>query len=132
MAGLLLLLVVALSPATEAARCPAPRVTDLTARPAGENPYRVRLHVRAEAERGRIGGFLLRWGDGMHGGVSFLLKSGARRLSLPLSSHHYRKDGTYRIWLVAEAESPSCGRMKSEPATLRVRVPMTTSYPSSP
>jgi hypothetical protein len=113
-------------------RCPKPRVTDMTARPVSEDGYRVNLHVRIHAERGRIGSFLLRWGDGTHGGISVLLKSGGRQLSFVLSNHTYRKDGTYRIWLVAEAESPSCGRMKSEPATLHVRAPLTTSYPSSP
>jgi hypothetical protein len=112
--------------------CPAPRVSGLRVRRASENGYRVRLHVRAHAERGRIGSFLLRWGDGTNGGVALLMEGGARRLSFVLSTHHYRKAGTYRIWLVAEAESPSCGDMRSAPATLRVRVPLTTSYPSSP
>ena len=111
-------------PTKDEPRCPRPRVTKLTARPGSENGYRIGLHVRAEADRGLIGGFLLRWGDGSHGGVMLLVKAGGRRLSFPLGSHHYRKDGTYRISLVAEAESPSCGRMKSEPATLRVRIPL--------
>jgi hypothetical protein len=122
-------------PATQAQtppRCPKPQVTNLTARPASENGYRIKLHVRAHAERGRIGSFLLRWGDGTNGGVALLMKGGAGRLAFVLSTHHYRKDGTYRIWLVTEAESPSCGRVRSQPATLRVRVPLTTSYPSSP
>ena len=105
-------------------RCPKPRVTNLTVRAASEDGYRIRLHVSAEAERARLGGFFLRWGDRSHGGVAFLVKSGARRLSIPLASHRYRKGGTYRVRVTTEAESASCGRMRSEPATLRVRVPL--------
>ena len=104
-------------------RCPKPRVTNLSVRPASESGYRIRLHVSAEAEHGLLGGFFVRWGDGSNGGVAFLAKGG-RRLSIPLTSHRDRKDGTYRIRVVTDARSPSCGRMRSEPATLRVRVPL--------
>ncbi len=112
-------------PATQAQkepRCPRPQVTDLTARRASENGHRVKLHVSAETERGRIGGFSLRWGDGQQGALLF--QGGARRLSFPLTSHYYRKEGTYRIRVVVEAASSSCGDMKSEPATLSVRIPL--------
>ena len=115
---------------TESPRCPRPEVTELSVRPASPDGHRVRLQVTAVPHRGRIYSFLLRWGDGEQGGVIF--QSGAGWLSLPLTTHYYRRPGSYRISVVAEAESRRCDQTKSEPATLRVRIPVTATSPSSP
>jgi hypothetical protein len=116
--------------ATEPPRCPLPEVTELSVRRASPDGHRVRLHVTAVPNRGRITSFLLRWGDGEQGGVIF--QSGSGTLSLPLITHRYRRPGAYRVSVVAEALSRRCDQTKSEPATLRVRIPLTTTSPSSP
>ena len=100
--------------------CPAPRVTDLTARPAGVNPLRVRLRVRAEAERGAIGA--IRWRFRTRAGAIADLRGG-RRTSTWIE-HTYPSPGTYRATAVAESSTPGCRRYQTaEPARIRVRVP---------
>ena len=110
-------------------RCPKPQVTNVTARPASEKGYRVRLHVRARMARSGIGAFDVWWGK-----RAGLIADGwwGRRAAADFE-HRYPGPGTYRITVVAEGSTEGCRRLKkSEPATLRVRVPLTTSYPSSP
>ena len=53
-----------------------------------------------------IGAFAVAVGRRLDGGISSpIVKAGARPLSLRSSpSHRYRKPGTYRIWLVAQAD----------------------------
>jgi hypothetical protein len=110
-------------------RCPKPRVTDLTARRASEDGYRVKLRVRARMTRSGIGALEVWWGK-----RAGLIADGwwGRRAAADFE-HRYPGPGTYRITVVAEGSTQGCKRLqKSQPATLRVRVPLTTSYPSSP
>ena len=116
--------------ATERPRCPLPQVTELSVGRASPDGHRVRLHVTAIPNRGRITSFLLRWGDGEQGGVIF--QSGSGPLSLPLITHRYRRPGAYRVSVVAEELSRRCDQTRSEPATLRVRIPPSARSPSSP
>jgi hypothetical protein len=110
-------------------RCPRPRVTAVTARAVSDNGRRIALHVRARMERRGIGAFEVRWGN-----RSSLIADGwwGRRAAADFE-HRYPEPGAYRMTVVAEGSTRGCKRLqKSEPATLRIRVPLTTSYPSSP
>jgi hypothetical protein len=101
--------------------CPAPRATDLRVGPAGVNPLRVRLRVRAEASRGRVASVHWTFG-GRAAEISDLL--GRRRVAT-WTEHTYPAPGTYRVTVVAESSIPGCRRYRtSEPARLRVRVPV--------
>ena len=120
-------------PATQAQkppRCPKPQVTNLTARPVSEDGERISLHGRAYVERGGIGSIQVRWGDR---GAVIADMWAPRHVALKFFEHRYPRPGTYRISVVAGAATRGCRRLQeSPPATLRVRVPLTTSYPSSP
>jgi hypothetical protein len=124
-----MLLAVTLAPAGNQPRCPKPHVTELTVRPVSDDGERIALHVRAGMERPGIGAFEV-WWDNRSG----LIADGwwLHRAAVKFE-HRYPGPGTYRITVVAEGSTEGCSRLKkSEPATLRVRVPLTTNYPSSP
>jgi hypothetical protein len=107
-----------------AAECPKPRVTHLSVRRASPDGYRVRVRVRAEVSRGGIGAFEVWWN-----GNSGLIADGRwPHRAATKFEHRYRyrgRPGTYRITVVAESSTEGCERLqKSEPATLRVHVPL--------
>jgi hypothetical protein len=126
MVGLLVLLVATLAPPS----CPAPRITALSVRSVSDDGERIALRVRAGMERPGIGAFDVWWSN-----RSGLITDGwwPHRAAMKLE-HRYPGPGTYQITVVAEGSTEGCRRLKkSEPATLRVRVPLSrTSYPSFP
>jgi hypothetical protein len=125
MVGLLVLLAATFAPPS----CPAPSVSALSARPVSDDGERIAVRVRAGMERPGIGAFEVRWSD-----RSGLIGDGwwPHRAAMKFE-HRYPGPGTYRITVVAEGSTEGCRHLqKSEPATLRVRVPLSrTSYPSS-
>ena len=111
-----------------AAICPAPQVADLGVRPVSDDGLRIALRARAEMPHGQIGAFEV-WWDNRSGLIADL--GGRRRVSLTFE-HRYPGPGSYRISVVAEGSTRGCRRLqKSDPATVRVRVPLATG-PSSP
>lgn len=100
--------------------CPKPRVTELSARVAGRDGYRVNVRVEAEVVRGSIGA--------LH--VVFRKRSAAildvfgRRRASVATPYTYHRPGTYRISAVAESSTGRCRLKRSEPARLRVPVPL--------
>jgi hypothetical protein len=113
----------------EAPKCPKPRVTRLGIRPVSEDGERIALRVRARMERRGIGAFEVWWGN-----RSGLIADGwwGRRAAADFE-HRYPEPGAYRMTVVAEGSTEGCKRLKkSAPATLRIRVPLTTRGPSSP
>ncbi len=114
---------------TQPERCPAPRVTDLRVRPVSEDRERIALHGRAYVERGGIGAIEVSWGD-RHAVIADMWVR--RQAVLRFLEHRYPHPGAYRISVTAGGSAGNCPYKKSEPATLRVRIPLTTRDPSSP
>ena len=101
-------------------KCPRPRVTSLTVRSVSDDGLRIAARVRAEVDRGGVGAIHVSWGDRS----ALIADLGAqRRVSLAFK-HRYPRPRTFRISTIAEASTGECPLKKSEPATLRVRVPL--------
>jgi hypothetical protein len=74
----------------------------------------------AEVDRGGVSAIHVSWGD-----RSALIADlgGQRRVSLAFK-HRYPRPRTFRISTITEASTGECPLKESQPATLRVRVPL--------